>query len=166
MMRRHFPAVTISLAATLASCAPNPGSPAQQPHSSPVLSPKLWSPPPIPATGSANRPALQPLARGDYENELASGAGCTLRKDGEDLIAAVVGDAVAKVDGRVIHLRGGGSNYNNLAQGGRYSGGDLFVDLGLLMRPMPGMTPSTRAEVRLERGEEYSRFEAEWICGS
>jgi hypothetical protein len=162
-MARYLAMTCLGLVAgMMISCkppAPQLPGPWQSP-SQPVL------PPPVAATGSANRPVLQPLARQDYENELASGAGCTLRKRGRDLIVAVVGDAVAKVDGRVVHLSGGGSNFNNLVQGGRYSDGGLFIDLGLMMRPIPGVTSSTRAEVRIERGEEWSRFEAEWICGS
>lgn len=126
-----------------------------------------------PASGSSDAPKLEPLSRQDFENELKPGAGCTLRVDGEDLIVAVVGDAVARIDGRVVHLQGGGSDLKNLVLGGRYSGGGMFIDLGAVRgRSEPAVRVgdgllSRRVEVRLDRGEErWSRFEGDWICGA
>ena len=126
-----------------------------------------------PSLAVAQMPRLEPLSRQDYEGELEPGAGCTLRVDSQDLIVAVVGDAVARIDGRVVHLTGGGSNWNNLVHGGRYSGGDMFIDVGTVRGPAePAVRVgdelfSRRVEVRLDRGEErWSRFEGDWICGA
>jgi hypothetical protein len=72
---------------------------------------------------------LEGLTRAEAERELASGAGCTLSDNGHDVMIAVLGDAIVKVGGRIVHLKPAATSWNALAEGGRFSGGGIEVDV-------------------------------------
>lgn len=124
------------------------------------------APPPSTAAG----PLLSTVSRAEFEPRLDPGAGCTLARDGDDLIVAVIGDGVAKVDGRVVDLTGVPTDYNALAAGGRFSGGGATIQVTLAPDlgegDSVGETSTKPARVKVISAGRTDRFEAAWTCGS
>lgn len=129
----------------------------------------------LPAPPSPPRPApnpadpLQPLVHADWEGELAPGAGCDLRYGGKTILVAVVGDALTKVGGRLIHATGVPAGYNELYAGGHFS---LGPELALSITPHRGEgvrldeTVARHADVELTRGRTTHEFTGAWTCGA
>lgn len=115
-------------------------------------------------------PVLSELTRADFEPRLEPGFGCTLVRDGADLIVAVSGDAVARIDGAVVDLDGAPADLNAMTAGGRYAGAGTTIDITLAPDLGGGdvLDEVTARPVRVvvTQGSRTERFDAEWACGS
>lgn len=118
----------------------------------------------------ARPPVLAALSRAEFEGELESGAGCSLLSGEDELIVAVSGDAVAKIDGEIVHLSGVPTGFNALTAGGRYQAGDVAIAI----KPARDLGEGDAAEgvytkpvrVTVSRGDRTDRSEAAWACAS
>jgi len=112
-------------------------------------------------------PDLEAIGREEIERELAPGAGCDLSQDGRYLLVAVTGDAIAKVRGRIVHLRADGPVGPT---GGFFRGPGITISVGRKTdtgRRIDEVT-SWPAEVAIlaENIRERNRLEAVWSCGA
>ncbi|MDQ3125101.1 MAG: hypothetical protein M3Q74_05785 [Pseudomonadota bacterium] len=129
--------------------------------------------PPTPPGGSvAPAPAslLSAMSRADFEDRLESGFGCNLSRNGGNLLIAVSGDAVAKVDGTVVDLTGAPATLDAMARGGRYSGGGATIQIVLAPDLGEGdavdETFARPVRVTATSAGRSEVFEAVWNCGS
>ncbi len=134
------------------------------PEAQPELAPAVAS---APAAGEV-APRLSAVSRAEYERELPPGAGCDLQAGGRLLLVAVADDAVAKVDGRITHLRFEGG-LPALVRGGRFSADELFIRVEpsaqLVSRDDETSGRAARVEVA-HRGGARSGFRGVWTCGA
>ncbi|HYC75858.1 hypothetical protein [Brevundimonas sp.] len=156
----------------VAACQAPPAAP--EPPAAPAApsAPEPPQPPGGPPAPPAAPTILSGLSRADFENRLENGAGCTLSRGEADLVVAVIGDAVAKVDGRVVDLTGAPLvEISDMARGGRFEGGgaviqvDAAPDLGdRVAEPEGALRRPVRATVT--SGGRREVFTADWTCGS
>jgi len=156
----------------LAACQAPPAAPEDPAAPTRPATPEPPQPPGGPTAPPAAPTILSGLSRADFENRLESGAGCTLSRGDEDLVVAVIGDAVARVDGRVVDLTGAPlAEISDMAAGGRFEGAgaviqvDVAPDLGA---PVAGPEGSLSRPVRATVARDGRRevFDAVWTCGS
>ena len=129
---------------------------------------KLPDPPPPPPP-PAPLPGLMPLDEAEVRAELGSGASCALSDGGRLLMVAMLGDAVVRHRGRIVHLKPEAKNWNALAEGGRFAAGELAVEIDA------GAEVARQEEV-IERDASVSVIRAgrgfsvshgpRWACGS
>ncbi|MDP8994455.1 MAG: hypothetical protein M3N07_05660, partial [Pseudomonadota bacterium] len=74
-----------------------------------------------------HRPVLQPLTAADLQRELRPGGGCHFSAGGQLLFVAVAGDAVARVNGRIVHFAPAGPVGPS---GGFFTSGPYSVSAG------------------------------------
>ncbi|HYC96993.1 hypothetical protein [Brevundimonas sp.] len=129
-------------------------------------------PPGGPAAPAAAPTILSGLSRADFENRLRNGAGCSLSRGGAELVVAVIGDAVARVDGEVVDLTGAPlREISDMARGGRFEGGgaviriDAAPDLGEAVAG-PESSLSRPVRVTATSGGRHETFDAVWTCAS
>lgn len=156
----------------LSACEAPPAAP--EPPAAPAAptAPEPPQPPAGPPAPPAAPTILSGLSRADFENRLQNGAGCALSRGGADLVVAVIGDAVAKVDGRVVDLTGAPlAEISDMARGGRFEGGGAVIRIEAAPeRGAPVAEPegSLRRPVRatVTSGGRREVFNADWTCGS
>lgn len=135
--------------------------------------------PPVPPQPPGGPPAptaaptiLSGLSRADFDSRLQNGAGCTLSRGGAGLVVAVIGDAVARVDGEVVDLRGAPPReISDMARGGRFEGGGAVIQIdaapdlgGNVAGPEGSLSRPVRATVT--SGGRRETFDAVWTCAS
>lgn len=156
----------------LAACQAPPSEPEPPAAPSAPTAPEPPQPPGGPPTPPAAPTLLSGLSRAEFENRLQNGAGCTLSRGGADLVVAVIGDAVAKVNGEVVDLTGAPpAEISDMARGGRFEGGgavirvDAAPDRG---EPVAGPEGSLSRPVRatVTSGGRREVFDAVWTCAS
>ena len=135
-----------------------------QPEPQPELAPATAPPP----DAGESAPRLTAVSREEYERALAPGAGCDLQANGVLLLVAVADDAVAKVDGRLTHLRFEGG-LPELARGGRFGAEDVYIRVEpaaqLIAQGDETSGRAARVEVAHRRGAR-SGFRGVWTCGT
>ena len=116
------------------------------------------------------RPVLQPLAPGDVQRELRGAAGCDFSAGGHLLLAAVPGDAVAKVNGRIVHFTAEGPAPVG-PSGGFFTGGSFTISVGRTADDPTAVEQATSWPGRIavtDRAREgaHREFEGVWRCGA
>jgi membrane-associated protease RseP (regulator of RpoE activity) len=89
-----------------------------------------------------------PIDRAAIERELEPGAGCSL-DDGipaGPLLVAVAGDAIVKINGRIVHVKPAANDLAELFKGGRFVA--------------PGVTIEVQREGKVERVDEVTTWQA------
>lgn len=166
--------LTCLAALTTAGCgsptAPPSAADAARTEAPPPAPPRPPGGPTVPSAPPAAPSVLQPIVRGDWQDRLEPGAGCTLSRDGVDYVIVVVGDGVAKVGGRVVDLTGVPTTFDTMTAPGRYAGAGTVIsltsapDLGEGDAVDETFTRPVRVEVT--SGGQTERFEAAWTCGA
>lgn len=115
-------------------------------------------------------PALLPLEGPELGRELKPGAGCGFSADGRLLFAAVAGDAVGKVSGRIVHFATGAAP---TPTGGFFTGGPYSISIGRISEG--GLAPAAETQggrarlVLTDRSGEQRRdirLEGTWRCAA
>jgi hypothetical protein len=110
---------------------------------------------------------LEPVSFEDVARELAPGAGCDLMADGRFLFVAVGQDAIARVRGKIVHLKPQGPLADT---GGYFTGEGLSVSIGRVSPDSVSADGTARwpAEiaVRQKADEKPQTRSATWRCGA
>ncbi|QPQ55947.1 hypothetical protein IC614_05030 [Allosphingosinicella flava] len=123
------------------------------------------------AEEKAPRPSfpLQPIAIDEVHAALDPGAGCDLTRGGDYLlVAALNGDAIVKVNGKIARLKG---ETRPGPTGGFFEGEGATVSIGRIAEE-PGATLDettswpVEAAVRLKGGDKPVTVRASWRCGA
>lgn len=117
---------------------------------------------------AASVPVLAPVADTEAARELAAGPRCSLRAGEGATLVAVGGDAVARIDGILVHLRGAPLRWEELTGGGRFTSRDTVIDVALNRElgegDAVGGTYTKPVLVTVSRGGRTARFDAAWVC--
>ncbi len=156
----------------VAACEAPPATPEPPADPAAPSAPAPPQPPGAPPTPPAPPAILSGLSRADFENRLQNGAGCTLSRGEADLVMAVIGDAVAKVNGEVVDLTGAPpTEISDMARGGRFEGGGAVIQVDAAPDrgdPVAGPEGSLSRPVRatVTAGGRREVFDAVWTCAS
>ncbi|HEY5710998.1 MAG TPA: hypothetical protein VIT38_03805 [Allosphingosinicella sp.] len=111
---------------------------------------------------------LQPLRRADLGGKDPAGPGCAFGRDGRMLVAAYGGDAVARIDGRLLHLVHS-SPVNET--GGFFEDRQISISVGRQdvaagVEPPPGAAGRwpARLTVTNRRGHAQRDLDGVWRC--
>lgn len=115
--------------------------------------------------------ALQPISRAEFESRLSPGAGCHVQQLDDLMLVAVVGDAVAKIDGDLVDLTGAGADYDALVASRRFEGGgyaiEIIPDTTIGEGDSAGGVSTKPVIVTLARdGVMPPSISAAWVCAS
>ena len=114
-------------------------------------------------------PALLEVRREDLERELRARAGCDFSEGGRLLFAAVSGDAIARVNGRLLHFAATGPAGPT---GGFFTSGSFSISIGRLTETGVTVEETTTWPAHLvltDRGREQDRelrLQGAWRCGA
>ncbi len=129
-------------------------------------------PPPQPATGRESQDSapplrLEPLGLDEVEQARLRGAGCDFTVGEQLLLVAAEGEAIAKVNGRVVRL------YHNAAlgpTGGFFASPEARISVGRIegaeQQRDEGMSWPARIAATSPANGAPSRIEGRWSCGS
>ena len=117
---------------------------------------------------AATAPRLGALSLNDLDGELGTGPRCALRQDNRVLLGAKRGDAVAIIDGNLVHLENAPIYTEGLHSGGNYRSGSTTIAVTLSPSRGEGSTNGRTfekpADATITRGTAIRRLQAGWTC--
>lgn len=120
------------------------------------------------APPAATAPRLGTLSLEELEGELGTGPRCALLQDNRVLLGAKRGDAVANIDGDLVHLRNAPIYAEGLYAGGTYHSGSTTITVTLSPSrgegDTNGRTLNKPADATITRGNTSRRLRAVWTC--
>lgn len=118
----------------------------------------------------AGAPQLGTMSSAILERELGRERGCTLRQGDRILLGAKPRDAVAILDGKLVHLGNAPVSQAGLSEGGTYRSGSTTISVRLVPArgegDADGQVFNKPADALITRDGTSRRIEAVWTCTS
>lgn len=125
---------------------------------------RAWTDGPPPATA----PSLGNLSLSRIDGELGRGPRCALQQENRILLGAKRGDAVAILNGNLVHLENAPIYAEGLYAGGTYRSGSTTIAVALSPSrgegDTDGRTLNKPADATITHGDAVRRLQAVWTC--